>query len=334
MKDLRLVIVTGLSGAGKSQVLKSLEDLGFFCVDNLPPAFIPKMAELSVQSEGKISQVALGVDLRGGEFFDSTLKALTELEEGGFPYQILFLEAADEALVRRYKETRRRHPLAPQGRVLEGIREERERLQALRGRASTLIDTSDLTPSQLREKVVEMFTGDRQLQRLIVTVVSFGFKFGLPMDADLVFDVRFLPNPHYVEELREHNGRHPAVREYVERWPVTRRFERRLISLMLFLLPQYINEGKTQLAIGIGCTGGKHRSVVIAENLAAALRERGYSVLTEHRDANRPEAREPLMELEAEADAGQTGHPGQAGGGQADAGQPHGGQAERGGELK
>ncbi|MHB9143742.1 MAG: RNase adapter RapZ [Symbiobacteriia bacterium] len=306
MKDLRLVIVTGLSGAGKSQVLKSLEDLGFFCVDNLPPAFIPKMAELSVQSEGKISRVALGVDLRGGEFFDSTLKALTELEEAGFPYQILFLEASDEALVRRYKETRRRHPLAPQGRVLEGIREERERLQALRGRASVMIDTSELTPSQLREQVVDLFTGDQQLQRLIVTVVSFGFKFGLPMDADLVFDVRFLPNPHYVEGLREYNGRHPAVREYVERWPVTRRFERRLTSLMLFLLPQYISEGKTQLAVGIGCTGGKHRSVVVAENLAAALRERGYSVLTEHRDADRADAREPLRELDLEEDTSAT----------------------------
>lgn len=313
MNDLRLVIVTGLSGAGKSQAIKSLEDLGFFCVDNLPPAFIPKMAELCVQSEGKISRVALGIDLRGGEFFDSTLKALEELEESGFPYQILFLEASDETLVRRYKETRRRHPLAPQGRVLEGIREERERLQALRGKASLIIDTSDLTPSRLRDQVVEIFTGDQQLQRMIVTVVSFGFKFGLPMDADLVFDVRFLPNPHYVEALREYTGRHPAVREYVERWPVTRRFMRRLVGLMEFLLPQYINEGKTQLAVAVGCTGGKHRSVVVAENLATALRGKGYSVLTEHRDADRLDAREPGSELSPDAEEPS----GEGGGGQA-----------------
>ena len=296
MKDLRLVIVTGLSGAGKSQAIKSLEDLGFFCVDNLPPAFITKMAELCAQSGGRISRVALGIDLRGGEFFGSTLKALEELEEAGFPYEILFLEAADEVLVRRYKETRRRHPLAPQGRVLEGIREERERLQALRGHAPLIIDTSDLSPSQLREQVVQIFTGDQQQQRLILTIVSFGFKFGLPLDADLVFDVRFLPNPHYVESLRAHTGRHPAVREYVERWPVTRKFLRRLTGLLEFLLPHYITEGKTQLAIAVGCTGGKHRSVVVAEHLARVLREKGYTVLTEHRDADRPDAREPLEE--------------------------------------
>ncbi|MCL5676342.1 MAG: RNase adapter RapZ [Firmicutes bacterium] len=305
MKDLRLVIVTGLSGAGKTQAIKSLEDLGFFCVDNLPPAFITKMAELCIQSDGKISRVALGIDLRGGEFFGSTLKALEELEEAGFPYQILFLEASDDVLVRRFKETRRRHPLAPQGRILEGIREERERLQALRGHAPLIIDTSDLSPSQLREQVVQIFAGEQQQQRLIVTVVSFGFKFGLPLDADLVFDVRFLPNPHYVESLRPHTGRHPAVREYVERWPITRKFMRRLIGMVEFLLPHYISEGKTQLAIAVGCTGGKHRSVVVAEHLAQSLRQKGYTVLTEHRDADRTEARETGDEGQENGDDGQ-----------------------------
>lgn len=290
MDNIRLVIVTGLSGAGKTQAIKCLEDLGFFCVDNLPPAFVPKMAELCAQSEGKISRIALGIDLRGGEFFGSTLKALEQLEEAGVPYQILFLEAEDETLVRRYKETRRRHPLAPQGSLQEGIREERRLLQEVRGRANVIIDTTDLTPSRLREQIVQIFTGDQQLQRLIITVVSFGFKFGLPLDSDLVFDVRFLPNPHYVDSLRPYTGKDPPVRNYVFRWPITQKFVRRLIGLVEFLLPHYINEGKTQLMIAIGCTGGQHRSVAVAERLAEVLKEKHYTVLTEHRDVDKYES--------------------------------------------
>lgn len=290
MDNIRLVIVTGLSGAGKTQAIKCLEDLGFFCVDNLPPAFVPKMAELCAQSEGKISRIALGIDLRGGEFFGSTLKALEQLEEAGVPYQILFLEAEDETLVRRYKETRRRHPLAPQGSLQEGIREERRLLQEVRGRANVIIDTTDLTPSRLREQIVQIFTGDQQLQRLIITVVSFGFKFGLPLDSDLVFDVRFLPNPHYVDSLRPYTGKDAPVRNYVFRWPITQKFVRRLIGLVEFLLPHYINEGKTQLMIAIGCTGGQHRSVAVAERLAEVLKEKHYTVLTEHRDVDKYES--------------------------------------------
>ena len=290
MDNIRLVIVTGLSGAGKTQAIKCLEDLGFFCVDNLPPAFVPKMAELCAQSEGKISRIALGIDLRGGEFFGSTLKALEQLEEAGVPYQILFLEAEDETLVRRYKETRRRHPLAPQGSLQEGIREERRLLQEVRGRAYVIIDTTDLTPSRLREQIVQIFTGDQQLQRLIITVVSFGFKFGLPLDSDLVFDVRFLPNPHYVDSLRPYTGKDAPVRNYVFRWPITQKFVRRLIGLVEFLLPHYINEGKTQLMIAIGCTGGQHRSVAVAERLAEVLKEKHYTVLTEHRDVDKYES--------------------------------------------
>lgn len=293
MQDIRLVIVTGLSGAGKTQAIKHLEDLGFFCVDNLPPALVGKMAELVGGSTGKVARVALGIDLRGGDFFGHTLDALAELERAGVPYQILFLEASDEALVRRFKETRRRHPLAPEGRVLEGIRAERERLQAIRGRATYILDTSDLAPQDLRKAITEMFAGEAKEKRLFITVVSFGFKHGLPLDADLVFDVRFLPNPNYVASLKDLTGSDVAVRDYVFRWPVARAFMRRLTRFVEFLLPQYIAEGKTQLAIAIGCTGGQHRSVAIAERLAEALEQRGFTVLREHRDVARGGEGEP-----------------------------------------
>ncbi len=284
MQDIRFVVVTGLSGAGKSLALRALEDAGYFCVDNLPPALIPKFAEICAQSGGKIRRIAIVVDIRGGAFFDSLLDALQDLERTGFAYQILFLEADDETLVRRFKETRRRHPLAPQGRVLEAIREERCRLEEIRGRAHRIIDTSALSPQKFREEILEIFATDQDPERFIVTVVSFGFKHGLPLDADLVFDVRFLPNPHYVDSLRPLDGGDPLVEEYVMRWPIAQQFMRRLASLVEFLLPQYLAEGKTQLAIGIGCTGGQHRSVVIANRLARLLREKHHTVLVEHRD--------------------------------------------------
>ncbi len=287
MKNVRFVIISGLSGAGKTRVLQSLEDLGYFCVDNLPPGLIPKFAELCSQPENKLTRVALVTDIRGGEFFDSLFESLEYLEESGFPYQILFLEADDETLIRRYKETRRRHPLAQQGSVLEGIREERLRLQELRGRATWIIDTTDLTPQKLREQIVEIFSRDEGLQRLIITLVSYGFKHGLPLDADLIFDVRFLPNPHYVDNLRPLDGNDERVREYAMKWPAAQKFLRRVQSLVEFLLPHYENEGKSQLTVGIGCTGGRHRSVVIAERLAEWLRGKGYTVLVEHRDISR-----------------------------------------------
>ncbi|BDG61669.1 RNase adapter RapZ [Caldinitratiruptor microaerophilus] len=292
--NVRLVIVTGLSGAGKTEALKSLEDVGYFCVDNLPPAFIPKMAELCVQSEGKISRLALGIDIRGGEFFSQTLSALDELERAGYPYTILFLEASDAVLVRRYKESRHRHPLAAEGRIEEAIRRERRLLEELRGRAGYIVDTSNMTVNQLRQEIVKLLGQDSQNGRpgLLVHVVSFGFKHGLPMDADLVFDVRFLPNPHYVQSLRDRTGEDPAVEEYVNRWAVTRKFLRRLQGLLGFLLPQYEAEGKTQLTIAVGCTGGQHRSVVVARQLAQWLGERGYRVTVEHRDARAVRAEE------------------------------------------
>ncbi|MCL5039957.1 MAG: RNase adapter RapZ [Firmicutes bacterium] len=289
MSDIRFIIITGLSGAGKSQALHTFEDLGFFCIDNLPPALIPKFAELCLQSEGKINRVALVTDIRGGEFFDHLAEALEDLETIGFAYQILFLEANDETLVRRFKETRRRHPLAPHGRVLEGIQAEKKRLEALKARAYLVLDTSDLTPQKFREQVVQLFAGDEKLGRMIITVVTFGFKYGVPLDADLVFDVRFLANPHYVDILRPLTGNDEEVKRFVLKSPVAQQFLRRLLGLVEFLLPHYVSEGKTQLTVAIGCTGGRHRSVVIGNRLTEFFRERDYVVLVEHRDIEKGE---------------------------------------------
>jgi len=284
VEKIKFVIITGLSGAGKTQAVRALEDLGFFCVDNLPPTLIPKFAELCAQSEGKISKIALVIDIRGGQFFGDLFDSLEHLEETGFVYQILFLEAADETLVRRFKETRRRHPLAPHGRLLDGITAERKQLEELRGRAHRIIDTSELTPNQLRDEIMSFFAEDAEIDRLGITFVSFGFKYGLPLDADLVFDVRFLPNPHYVESLRPLPGTDAAVKEYVTKWSITGKFIEKSFGLLDFLLPHYLNEGKTTLTIAIGCTGGKHRSVVVAEKLKEMLQEKGYEAVAEHRD--------------------------------------------------
>ncbi|MDI7247070.1 MAG: RNase adapter RapZ [Bacillota bacterium] len=284
MSEGRFVIITGLSGAGKSEAVRAFEDMGFFCVDNLPPTLIPKFAELVAQSEGKINKIALVVDIRSREFFDRLSGTLDALEEMGVTYEILFLEASDEVLVRRFKETRRRHPLSAEGGVLDGIEEERRRLEEIRGRATRIIDTTALPPKQLRERIMNAFARAPQKERLDVVVVAFGFKHGVPMDADLVFDVRFLPNPHYVESLRPLTGDMEPVREYVFQSPVTRRFLQKLFDFMAFLLPHYVKEGKTQLVVGIGCTGGRHRSIAIADRLAGFLKERGYSVSVEYRD--------------------------------------------------
>lgn len=295
MEDVRFVIVTGLSGAGKSLAVRCLEDLGFFCVDNLPPTLIPKFAELCQQSGGKLRRIALVVDIRGGDFFDSTVEALEELERHGVPYQILFLEASDETLVRRFKETRRRHPLAPQGRVIEGLAEERRRLESLRGKAHYILDTTTLSPQELRRRVAEEFAGPGPAGRLVVHLVSFGFKFGVPLDADLLLDVRFLPNPHYVPSLRHLTGEDRAVRDYVFQWPMSRKFLQKTWSLLKFLLPHYMNEGKSHLTIGVGCTGGQHRSVLIANMLAERIQAEGFTVVTEHRDMARHLAEEERM---------------------------------------
>ena len=286
MANTNFVIITGLSGAGKSRAIQSLEDMGFFCVDNLPPNLLPQFAEMCSQSD-QLRRVALVMDIRGGEFFDEISAALRTLEEMGFVYHILFLEASDESLVRRFKETRRRHPLAPHGRILEGIHEERKMLEELRGRAHRIIDTSDLSPQSLRGELQQIFDKDEGLARLIISIVSFGYKHGLPLDADLVFDVRFLPNPFYVESLREKPGTEAEVDQYIMKWPLSQRFMRRFFGFVEFILPNFLTEGKSQLTIAIGCTGGLHRSVVVAARLATRLREAGHTVIVEHRDVGK-----------------------------------------------
>ncbi|MHA6482111.1 RNase adapter RapZ [Paenibacillus sp. strain BS8-2] len=284
----KLVIITGMSGAGKTIAVQSLEDLGFFCVDNLPPVLIPKFAELIEQSNGKIGNVALVIDLRGREFFTALSESLTYIKDHHtISCEILYLDATDEVLVQRYKESRRRHPLAPQGLPLEGIHSERRLLEDLKGSASQVIDTSSLKPLQLKEHIIAHFTNVEQ-SRLSVNVTSFGFKYGIPIDADLIYDVRFLPNPHYVEHLRPNTGQNPDVYEYVMKWPETQQFLVKLIDMLQFLIPLYRKEGKSQVIIGIGCTGGKHRSVAIAEYLGKVLGSSDTErVRVSHRDSER-----------------------------------------------
>ncbi len=281
--ETKFLIITGLSGAGKSEVIKACEDLGFFCVDNLPPALIPKFADMVLKAGGTISKVALVSDVRGGRFFDDMSLALEELERVGFSYTILYLEASDETLVRRFKLTRRRHPLAHEGGIVDGIAEERRRLEQIRGKAHKIVDTSTMSAKELKEQLLEFLTV-RQSEALTVTIVSFGFKHGLPMDLDLLFDVRFLPNPHYVDSLRPLTGNEPSVYEYVFKWPLAEQFWLKLSEMIAFLLPQYIQEGKSQLIIGIACSGGQHRSVAMANRLQEFLTSQNYQVSLEHRD--------------------------------------------------
>lgn len=281
-RAVNLLIITGMSGAGKTVAVQSLEDLGFFCVDNLPPVLIPKFAELIKQSGGNIERVALVVDLRGREFFVNLSGAIDSLNQmEGISFHILYLDANDQTLVSRYKETRRRHPLSPNGSPLEGIHAERRLLQEMKGRAHQIIDTSQMKPAQLREKIISQYT--QQGSSLTINVLSFGFKYGTPIDADLMFDVRFLPNPHYVEELRPKTGCDPEVAEYVMNHKETKEFVDKLIDFLAYTMPHYQREGKSQLVIGIGCTGGKHRSVAIAEHLGEVF-GKDYAIRVSHRD--------------------------------------------------
>ncbi|MGI6129125.1 MAG: RNase adapter RapZ [bacterium] len=276
------VIVSGLSGAGKSTAVRVLEDMGYFCVDNLPPDLLPKFAELCLQ--GKVNKVALGIDIRGGGFFEHILERLNGLEKMGLKYRVIFLEASDETLIRRYKETRRRHPLAKEGRVGDGITAERQRMKELQSRATYVIDTTNMTPAQLKEEIRLLFSEEEDLERLLTTLVSFGFKRGLPLDADMILDVRFLPNPFYVEELKDGTGQDKAVRDYVLNWPEAKEFVSKVRDLIEFLIPYFIKEGKTSLVIGIGCTGGCHRSVAIAEELGRLLSAKEHRIFIQHRD--------------------------------------------------
>lgn len=284
---MRFVIVTGLSGAGKTEATRSLEDLGYFCVDNLPPTLIPKFAEACVQSEGKIDKVALVIDIRGGIFFDDLFESLIYLKENEFKYEILFLEASDEVLVKRFKESRRSHPLSPDGRVITGIDEERRKLRELKDRADNLIDTSKYAIKDLREKL-NLFYGDgkEMEQSLSITVLSFGFKYGIPVDSDLVFDVRFIPNPFYIPELKPFSGNDEPVKNYVLSQVETQGFLSRLEDMLKFLIPNYVKEGKRQLIVAIGCTGGRHRSVAIANEINMKLNADGFKSSIDHRDVN------------------------------------------------
>ncbi|MBC1421918.1 RNase adapter RapZ [Listeria seeligeri] len=288
-KQLKLVIITGMSGAGKTVAMQSLEDLGYFCVDNLPPSLLPKFWELMKETD-KMDKIALVMDLRGREFFDSIQPALDELDNTNFiTTKILFLEADDKVLVSRYKETRRHHPLEPNGSVLDGITAERELLSDLKGRSQLVINTSNMAPRELRERINNEFqTEDKAVFN--VQLMSFGFKYGIPIDADLVFDVRFLPNPHYIDKMRPLTGLDEDVYEYVMKWPETQTFLDKLVDLLMFTLPFYKREGKTQLVIAIGCTGGQHRSVALTEFVGKAIQQK-YETTISHRDMKRRKGR-------------------------------------------
>lgn len=287
MENVRFVVVTGLSGSGKSVAIKAFEDLGFYCVDNLPIALLPKFAELALQSP-EISQVALGIDIREGDFFSGFLEMLDSLKSEGFRIEILFLEAQDDVLIRRYSETRRRHPLADKIPVIEGIKHEKELLADLQQRADRIIDTSEFTVHQLKEIISTTYRPTNQHRRMAVSLISFGYKYGLPINADLVLDIRFLPNPHFIEALRPLTGNDERVARYVLEAEMTQHFLQRLFDFLRFLLPLYEqNEQKAYLTIAIGCTGGKHRSVTIANRLEVFLRELDYYVTLRHRDLNK-----------------------------------------------
>ena len=282
---MRFVIVTGMSGAGRGTSLRMLEDMGYFCVDNLPVSLIGKFSELVYSGTSEISKVALGIDIRNGKALSELQTILEELTIAGYTFEILFLDAQDGVLIKRYKETRRNHPLAGDGRIAEGIDEERKRLVFLKKQADYIIDTSSLLTRELKIELEKIFVQNREFKNLVITVLSFGFKFGTPNDSDLVFDVRFLPNPYYYEELRKLNGNDREVQDFVMGFEAAHRFLDKLTDMIRFLIPNYVQEGKNQLVIAIGCTGGKHRSVTLANKLYGKLKEHtDYVVRIEHRD--------------------------------------------------
>lgn len=287
MERFRFVIITGMSGAGKTNFMQKLEDMGYYCVDNLPPVLIARFADLCWKSTSNTRHVAVVSDIRGGSFFDALPQALDELNKRGIPHEVVFLEASDEALVRRYMETRRQHPLAKTMRIQEGIEAERKILAGVRAQADVIIDTTAMKPADLQEYMVSRFGAVDKKRDMQITVFSFGFKYGIPIDADMVIDVRFLPNPFYVEEYKHWTGRVPEVAAYIEKSPVTKEFKRKLFNFMGFIVDQFRDRGKTQFTIAIGCTGGMHRSVFVTEKLGAHLKEKHAHVNVEHRDLHR-----------------------------------------------
>lgn len=282
---MRFIIVTGLSGAGKSEATNALEDMGYFCVDNLPPKLIKKFAEVCKQGQGSIDKVALVMDIRGGIFFDDLFESLSELSREQFRYEILFLDTSDEVLVKRFKEKRRSHPLALGGRVITGIELERQKLREVKDKADVIIDTSKYAIKDLREEMARKF-GDKEMpeKQMAITILSFGFKYGIPVDSDLVFDVRFIPNPFYIPELKPFSGNDEPVKNYVMDQIETQTFLEKANDMFEFLIPNYQKEGKRQLIISIGCTGGRHRSVAIANSIYETLHSNNHDVYVEHRD--------------------------------------------------
>lgn len=285
--DFRFVVITGMSGAGKTNFMQKLEDMGYYCVDNLPPVLIARFADLCWKSTSNTRHVAVVTDIRGGSFFDALPQALDELKKRGIPHEVVFLEASDEALVRRYMETRRQHPLAKNMRIQEGIAQERKILAGIRAQADVIVDTTAMKTGDLKEYLSSRFGVDGSGAEMQITVFSFGFKYGIPIDADTVIDVRFLPNPFYVPEYKYSTGRVKEVADYIEKAPVTREFLGKLYDFMDFMVDQFKKAGKTQFTIAIGCTGGMHRSVFVTERLGSHLKERFGHVNVEHRDLHR-----------------------------------------------
>lgn len=289
---MRFVIVTGMSGAGKSQTIRCLEDFGYYCVDNLPSELIPKFADLCHKSGGKIDKIAVVVDIRGGKFFDKLFTGLQCLDEMHIKYEILFLEAEDSVVIKRFKESRRKHPLSYyHGTIAGAIQEEREKLSEVKNKSNHIIDTSNMSTRQLREEIEKIFIENKDFESMIINVVSFGFKYGIPIDADLVFDVRFLPNPYYVDELKHYTGLEDRIKHYVLSWKEAGDFISKISDLLEFLVPNYIKEGKSQLVIAVGCTGGMHRSVVIAEEIYKNLKSHNHTAIINHRDISNDSAK-------------------------------------------
>ena len=287
---MRFVIVTGMSGAGKSSTLKMLEDAGYFCVDNLPVPLISKFAQLLFREHAEYDRIAIGVDIRSGHGLSELEPFLAEMEQKNRPYEILYLDSSDEVLVKRYKETRRTHPLAGSGRVEKGIQMERERTAFLKQRADYILDTSQLLVRELKAQIDKIFVENESFRNFMITVVSFGFKYGIPTDADLVFDVRFLANPYYVPELKHKTGNEKEVQDFVMQTETAAQFLDKLEDMLKFLIPNYINEGKNQLVVAIGCTGGKHRSVTLANAITKRLGTLEYGIKVEHRDIGKDTA--------------------------------------------
>ena len=282
---MRFVIVTGMSGAGKSTALKMLEDAGYYCVDNLPVPLIEKFSELVSMPNSETEKVALGVDVRTGQAFEELAKVLDSMKTAGFPYEVLFFESSDEVLMKRYKETRRSHPLAAGGRIDQGIKRERAKLSDIKKRADYILDTSQLLTRELKAELERIFVCNQNYNSLYITILSFGFKYGIPTDSDLVFDVRFLPNPYYFDEMKHKTGNDEIVRNYVMNFKEAGIFLEKLEDMLQFLIPNYILEGKNQLIISIGCTGGKHRSVTLANELYQRIKDKGdYGLRVEHKD--------------------------------------------------